>query len=1577
MTKGKTSIRKKLESSRQELLDLTLRNRLLHFRPLKARGIEVESEEPDRIYRDLVLEGRSLFFLGSPEQQLDGEGEGTVVPPDAELHQKSSGRRTDRSLKTKHDSARLKSRLLGTYYSARSSLDELGVNLLYLALGMLEWYENEADDRVLRAPLVLIPVTLNRSDVRHRFSMAFSGEEIRSNLSLRLRLRNDFALELPEMGGDEDADFDVLAYLRDVQSAVTRQARWRVDSEAISLGFFTFTKLVMYEDLDPTVWPEEARPDRHPLIEALLGGGFPSSEPLVPETESLDRYIQPEQLHHVVDVDSSQAQAIVDADGGRSLVIQGPPGTGKSQTITNIIAKAIAAEKKVLFVAEKRAALEVVKRNLDEAGIGDACLELHSHKSTKKEVLKELQRTLQLGEPRPDKAAPQFLRLVDVRDRLNDYCQAVNAVVGSSGVTPFQAFGRLLGARRRLDAEATDLPRMSNEGFEGWGPEEFELVRAKLEELEVRIRSGGRPVDLAFWGSRRRNFKVENDQPRIRAVAEAVLRALVSVREACGELVAALGCDVPDRLGRAETLRQTGTLASQAPLLQVDDLGTPAWFERSDEIEQTLEAAWMIEAHHQRWDRMLTEQAWRAEVHDTRTILATWGHRWWRGLSPSFWKARAALRSLLRSALPRDAEERVSLLDAILDVQRLEPTVEKGTGLISLLYGQAWQAASRDWQVLRATADYLGGVHRDLAARLVLPELLEYLARPERVSGLGKLATNLEGQLSELECALAAAFEAVDLDLERRFPDSRLEDVEFSKLEQLFRRWSTEIDSLQQVVTFNRQAEDLEANGLGELVRVAEDWDEAGEHLVDFFEYGRYSKVLELAKEERPELAGFDGVRHSRVVEQFRELESSLLGVNRTRVRLSHSRQLPRRVAAGGQLRILRREFEKKRRHKPIRRLMLEAGKAVQAIKPVFLMSPLSVAVFVPPASVDFDLVIFDEASQIRPVDALGALVRGRQAVVVGDEEQLPPTSFFDHLDDLQEQEEDAEGGTRDVESILGLFSAQGAPRRMLRWHYRSRHDSLIAVSNRLFYEGRLVTFPSPLPRSEALGLRLHYHPETVYLRGRGRSRNPLEAKLVAQAAMRHARTRPHRSLGIATFGMAQRDAVRDALEELRTQDPACEEFFESRHPEEPFFIKNLETLQGDERDVVLISVGYGRDERGNISIHFGPLSQQGGERRLNVLITRAKYRCEVFSNLRAQDIDLHRTQARGTHALRAFLHYAEEGNLGGTTEGSEALDSPFEEEVATALSQLGYEVRTRVGSGGFFLDLAILDPDRPGAYLLGVECDGGTYNCARWARDRDRLRQLVLERLGWQLHRIWSTDWYHNPQNEIARVGHAIDRARLARSEADSDDVSPEKPLTPANRPSRSEPRVPVGVPLTAQPYRVASLSIQLRGEMHAVGLPRLISWLVQVAESEGPVHLDDAIARIVSAAGLRRAGRRIRQALTAAAQAASKQRRFELRGDFLWPKRGPSFLVRDRSQLSPTARSLDRIAPEELEEAILQVVRASCGIESDTLYQQTARLLGFRRTSAQISASLEGVTSGLVNRRRLAVENSQFVPC
>ncbi|HLA63454.1 MAG TPA: DUF3320 domain-containing protein [Rhodothermales bacterium] len=1568
-----SSIRDGLEAARQELLDLGLRNPLLNYRTLRARGLDVVDEAPAEVYRVLVTDGRPMGFLPAPEPVvgttpaapvaeaappadplLVEEGAAPLPPPEEETLPNGKTRLTDTRLQTPYPAAVLQERLLSTFYAARTVVAEQGVNVLHLALGMLEWTEDDASEKVHRAPLVLVPVELTRTDVRARFRLQPTGEDVGGNLSLQARLKAGFGLTLPLP--DPEADLDVGAYFAAVADAVDGMPRWRVDADAVHLGFFLFGKLLMYNDLDPAVWPLGAGPAEHEVLRALLGDGFAPATGRLPEDEPLDRHLHPEHVRQVVDADGSQSLALLDVAHGNHLVVQGPPGTGKSQTITNLIAEAIGQGKTVLFVAEKMAALEVVKRRLDAVHLGDACLELHSHKTTKRALLDELQRTLGLGEPRSAALDSTPDALLDARDRLNAYAEAVNAPIGQTGVSPYEAYGRLLALRETLPDGP--LPVGPDAAMEGWTPAGYDRRRARVARAQALVAEIGRPADHPFWGSRRTAY-LPTENAAIESAARdaaAVVSTLAGHARTLGDVFGLAAATPAD----AALLVRTVARALTAPDLSGVAVNDPGWAGERDEIEELLATGERLAALHREYDATVIPEAWSAPLLETRGHLAAHGEKWYRGLIGDWRRAKAHLAGLLTGPLPDEGVARVALADALMEAQRLQAELDRQNAAATDRFGPAWRGAASDWTALRVLAAWLGALHEETGTGAAPGALLAYLTAHPDPAPLRPLHTAADGALRDFVVRMEAAIETVAFVAERRWgTGARLTDQPFERLRALAIGWATHVPLLQGIVAFNHETAALTEDDLLLFADAAAHWENAGRHLTDLFDHVWFTTLLDRAFLDRAALAGFNGALHAEALRRFSDRDSHALVASRARLALEHWQALPRHGTAGaasGGLGMLRHEFSKKRRHLPIRTLMERAGRAIQAVKPVFMMSPMSVAAYLPPGAVEFDLVVFDEASQVRPVDAFGALLRGRQAVVVGDSRQLPPTRFFDAVMGEGEGEGyDEEGSaTADVESVLELFKAKQAPERMLRWHYRSRHESLIAVSNREFYEGRLVTFPSPDAARAEVGLAYHHLPDAFYDRG-GRRTNPAEARAVAEAVMAHAHAHPELTLLVATFSQAQQREVQDQVERLRRADPSTEAFF-SPDRLEPFDVKNLENVQGDERDVVFISVGYGRTEGGAVSMNFGPLNQDGGERRLNVLISRARRRCEVFTNLRADDLDLSRTEARGVASFKRYLHYAETGVLEAALAGGRTPAAPFEEAVAAALVAAGYEVVPQVGVGGFRVDLAVVDPDKPGRYLLGVVCDGATYHSARTARDRDRIRQTVLEGLGWRLHRVWSTDWFRDPARERERVVAAVAQARAAPAGAPLPPTAVAEPLHRGPAP----PPPPDGPSTT--PYVLATLR-RHAGELPEVPLRRLAGDVLTVVRVEGPVHVDEVARRLLDAAGAARMGSRIREALDGALALAAADPEVERRGDFLHlrAQRRADVPVRDRSALPAASRAVDLIAGIEWEAAVVAAVTDAFGIAAGDLPPEVARRLGFAQTTEALRVSVEGALADL----------------
>ncbi|GAA4003762.1 hypothetical protein GCM10022408_14210 [Hymenobacter fastidiosus] len=1651
----------RLQASREELLDLGLRNPLLNFRLSPARGVPIIQEESAAVYELLVRQGKTMYFLGAAEAENPplalpagasrevsdvAESSGSPSPFSDSAHKADAGlggeapgpapvaASWDNKLQTAEPLAKLETRLLNTYYAARTSLEEQGVNILYLALGQLTWYEADSSPEPRQAPLLLVPVLLERGTAAERFKLRHTGAETEGNLSLQARLRAGFGVVLPLPEADDD--LRPAEYFAAVAAAVAGLPRWQVQPDRIALGFFSFGKFLLYRDLDPALWPAEAPLLGHPAIAALLGPatGFRDAAPTIGDTAFLDTESPAHELHQVLDADSSQLLALLAVHEGRNLVIQGPPGTGKSQTIANLLAEAIGAGKKVLFVAEKMAALEVVKRRLDSLGLGAACLELHSHKANKKALHDELKATLALGCPAAvPVVADQMAQLPHYRAALNDYALAVNAPLGRSRRTAQQVVGELL----QLNEERgpVELPRLSFANLPAWTDADAARAEALAARVQATLQKIGVPRNLPFWGSELTVLLPAGQEAlavRLREAGEAVA-ALLGAAET---LAHHLGLPAAADRAAAEALLPAARHAQRAPALNGAVVADDAWLAQAGRIAEALQAGAAHAELRRRHEATLLPEAWGQPLLPERAAFLTYGDKWWKFLSGDYRQAKKRLQSLWRGPLPAEAAGIIQAIDAIHEAAHHEQTLTAAAPLMTGLFGPAWQGPRSDWPALTTTQQYLTLTHQRISRGELPAALLTYLERSGATtfSVVVPLALNDKGpggylslrhplvvvppalndkaapdepgpgtsgfrndsgtttekswhhhlnhRLTALEAALArhraagqAGAEALQLNEARRFgPAGRLQFQPFESQRATLQAWAADLPALRLTTEWNNVAAAVRQEQLPELLALAEKWEPAARLLVAAVRQTWLEYLQKLAYEQHPALRQFERAGHEETAARFRRADEDSLYHNRVRAMQQHFRQLPNQQASG-QMLLLKNEFAKKTRHLPLRRLMEQAGRAVQAIKPVFMMSPLSVAGYLPPGAVEFDLVVFDEASQVKPVDALGAIARGRQLVVVGDSKQLPPTSFFDSLTAAGE-ETDEDNVTADIQSILELCKARQMPERMLRWHYRSRHQSLIAASNHLFYDDQLVIFPSPGGR-EQLGLVFHHLPDTHYERGTTRT-NPREAAAVAEAVLHHARTAPKLTLGVVAFSTAQRQAIQDALEIRRRQHPETEAFF-NRHPHEPFFVKNLENVQGDERDVILISIGYGRTRQGYLSMSFGPLNGEGGERRLNVLITRARQRCEVFTNLTADDLDLARTKAQGVAALKVFLGFAQHGRLNQNEETGRAMESPFEEAVHRALTARGYLVRPQIGSQGFYIDLAVVDPGQPGRYVLGIECDGAMYHSARSARDRDRLRQQVLENVGWRLHRIWSTDWFRDPARETARAVQAIEEARHLAALGEADKPAAELTPAPAAPTGIAREDAPTGPVALATAYQLAQLPAAVAElELHQHPMGRLATWVAQVVAVESPVHIDEVTRRLALASGASQVGVRIRASVAAAARLAGNLRHVRPEGDFLWAPRMPAEAapLRDRSALPAASRKPGLVAPEELARAVLTVVRHSFALERPAVLLPVARLLGFARPGEEMRQQIDAAVRQLVESGALLETNGVLQP-
>jgi very-short-patch-repair endonuclease len=863
-------------------------------------------------------------------------------------------------------------------------------------------------------------------------------------------------------------------------------------------------------------------------------------------------------------------------------------------------------------------------------------------------------------------------------------------------------------------------------------------------------------------------------------------------------------------------------------------------------------------------------------------------------------------------------------------------------------YGRYFTNEETDWGTILSSLDYVNKLQDHLAAG---PPCAAVFALVDACTGIG-LGDELRGRREQFSDAFVS--------LSSRFTSSAplsqlLRRGSLSDLQQHLQVLLTNIDDLRRWADYRALLVRLDGMHFAPLFRAA---------VRQRLARGEVSKAINRALMQRwydyvcsqeAILERFRGDNHETLIAEFRKLDREHWQLGSARVIIEASKLRPNghNANSAGEVGILRRQAELKRRQLPLRTLFEKAANLIPRLKPCLLMSPLSVSQFLG-STVKFDVIIFDEASQICPEDAVGAIYRGKQLIVCGDHKQLPPTAFFqsgtvDELDD-----EGSEEQFDLFDSILDNCRGIDMANSRLEWHYRSKHESLIAFSNAQFYESQLVTFPSATRDSDDLGVKFHFVADGVYDRG-GTRTNPREATVVANLVIDHQRRFPDKSLGVVAFSQTQMEAIQNEIERRLRQDAQDLANMLDGSNLDGFFVKNIENVQGDERDVMIFSIGYGKDKNGQLTANFGPINRDGGERRLNVAVTRAKEKVVVVCSIRAGDIDVAGISRAGPLNLYHYLNYAEHGDAAlqlTNPEGGE-YESPLEVSIGSAIRELGYQVIPQVGVSKYRIDLGVVHPGSPGRFILGVECDGAMYHSAYLARERDRLRQYVLELQGWRIHRIWGPDWVAQRNREIEKLrtvllaSHQESASARFVSSIAADTNGPIVLEVAAERPNRAwcEPYRPMNLDSVNPPTNPADR--------------RTADAVFQVLRVESPIHRRLIAKRLADSWGYARIGDRIQGLIDDALRAAIKIHRIALRdGEFILAVNGSETKVRIPVLIEPdTFRPVEFIHDLEIEEAAHRLLIENVGMPVDGLITEMARLFGFDRTGSNIATRFEGV--------------------
>lgn len=1512
----------------RRLLDLSTRNNLLNIRFSKNTLRFMVSSLTEMV--QLLYKNREILIVDRPddwETPADSKDLGERINFNDSIMDLLRKELEKDTLRSYQDPKALTKTLTSLYRSARLSIEESGANTLYIALGFLKWFESGKSFPHF-APIVLYPIRLERKSANKGYYMVSRGEDPLLNETLFELLKQNYDIEIPDVTEaiQNEKGLDIKYILAAVRKAVMEQDKWDIMEESI-ISIFDFNRFVIWNDLRTN----RESMSEHPLIHSLVEGKL--HEEIDNDEAAEGKEVASEDIALPISADSSQLAAIYEAASGKSFVLHGPPGTGKSQTITNIISNALFHGKRVLFVAEKMAALEVVQKRLASIGLDPFCLELHSNKTKKSLVMDQLRKTTEVVQQMGDDSfAKEAAHIDELKRELNAHVERLHKVYGC-GLSVYDCFVRY----SEIDIPEQTTIKFADEYIENLTSErlrehtEFVENYESVARMVAKYNNALEEIGLLEYSPDIRS----NIQRQIEEI-QPCIKQLQSVKD---KLSLALGLSF-DELSREQYGALNSfvevMLGSKVPSVFIANL-------KEDLLNALCELAELKEELEKYKFELLTHFNEHILDIDYKALRQRWmeaEHKW---LLAKYLDRRNVVNTIssytLNGSRINDSAV-VDLLNLLDKVHRLQKEFDELLDHIDKLYGIKRELKSADAQQLRLHYDNLRKLQ---SASIVLGEIWESIAatlsngvdKNTELSEYSKAYTSLSEKVAKLEQLAVATLTQTDGDW-------------LTALSDTLSRWRENINNLRSKVGYNVVRKQMYDNGLNQIVKLFENGNATQSDITKAYLKSVYKQCANYYISQDRELSFFQSILFEDKIKRFRKLCKEFEEITRRELVVRMTAMLPalrKEASQSSDVGFLQKCIRNGCRGVSIRKLFETIPDLISRMCPVMLMSPLSVSQYLGTNWPQFDLVVFDEASQMPTCEAVAAISRGKSAIIVGDEHQLPPTNFF-MADNFCEQYSESE----DLESILEDCLALSMPQKHLLWHYRSKHESLITFSNRHFYKNSLMTFPS----NDDMATKVSFeYVKGVYERGTGRN-NKEEAKAVVKEIQKRL-SDPQtvsQSIGVVTFNVNQQSLIEDMLNDMLRKNADLEVVATQMH--EPIFIKNLENVQGDERDVILFSVGYGRDKFGKVAMNFGPLNRDGGERRLNVAVSRARYEMKVFSSLKAEDIDLYRSNAKGVKYLKSFLEYAERGNValmhmeyGLKRKAKDA----FIESVAAALKAKGYAVNTNIGSSEYRVDIGIIDPANPDRYLLGLLCDGYNYVASNTAHDRDVTTPAVLSSLGWKTYNIWSVEWWDTPQHVLNGIIREIERVK----ENDVVEEPVEDVVEDVEQEDIAHEESVIAPNSNAKEYNTGNLPIRFADSaMFSQGYytESVVEDIRTILEAEAPISRRLLIKRLINNYGISRNGVRINTYLTEV---------FEDMG-LVTSGTDDIFYWKDKEQLESysgyrlaSEREALDIAPEEVAQAILQVLKEQFAIDEEGLISETARLFGYASVRDNVNASMK----------------------
>lgn len=1537
----------------RKLLDLSLRNNLLNLRITK-NTIQIISADLDKL-EDGLFEGEELKILSRPydwDNPLYDSSLNKIEDTSAPILEFIKTEIAQKRLHTYLQEGELKKSILHLYRQSKLSLEENGANTLYLALGFLKWFESDVSERPRFAPLLLIPVEMIRKSHQIGYVIRTREEETVMNITLLEMLRQTFGIVIAglEPLPKDDSGIDVKLVFSIIRNHIKDQKRWDVEEQAV-LGIFSFNKFVMWNDIHSN--SDQLKENK--IVSSLIDGKLKwNVDEMSADARELEKKLSPKDLVLPISADSSQLEAVYEALSGKSYILHGPPGTGKSQTITNIIANALYKGQRVLFVAEKMAALSVVQKRLAAIGLDPFCLEIHSNKARKSYVLDQLKKASETAKYKsPEEFDREAEKVAKLKEELDLYGSALHKTY-PFGISLYTAMTNYLSLHSDGEIE---FPKKL---LEATTPE----ISAKRDELAESIiqtaNAIGHPYKHPLDGINITSYSSEIAQD-IRDTIACVTETFKNTGEKSRVLSEKLFSFENDDVTNAEILSKFAEILISVPEMtnKLFQSGKTQIYEYSKIADCGLKCDEIREELSSFSDGILSIEA--------ESLLNEWNKVSKQWFLPKFFgknKIKSKINQFSHSAKVKDSEV-PPMLGNVIAFQKNDKEISFYVNSLGDMFGT--YGIDKDWpkikQILRDAneilllfSNYFKDVQDEAKAKQWFSKLLEsgisHLQKDPILKDYVELFKDFAEQKNSLQLKLGVNDGIL-------FENSKIASA-ISKLE----LWTANIKELKNWyhwLTIFEKAEQLNISFLAEDFK---NKNIPSDELINRYNKGFYHACSDFILSKETSLDLFNGKIFSNSIRKYKEIIDSFELLTRKEIYAKLSSNIPvftQEASKNSEVGILAKNIKSNGRGTSVRKLFDSIKTLLNRLCPCMLMSPITVAQYIDLSYDKFDLVIFDEASQVPTSEAVGAIARGNNVVITGDPKQMPPTSFFSVTASNEEEPE-----IEDLESILDDCLAVSMPSKYLLWHYRSRHESLISFSNAEFYDNKLLTFPSPDNITSKVSL---VKIDGFYDKGRTR-RNKEEAKAIVDEITRRLNdeTLRKKSLGVITFSIAQQMLIEDMLNETFLQNPELERI--ALEQEEPLFVKNLENVQGDERDVILFSIGYGPDAQGNISMNFGPVNRLGGERRLNVAVSRSRYEMIVYSTITADQIDLNRTSAKGSAILKRFLEYADSGVRSLSRERFEkSQETSLEKVIAFELEKLGYTVHTNIGYSGFRIDLGIVDPENEDKYILGILCDGENFIKTKTIRDREVVQTGVLKSLSWSVMRVWTMDWHNDKDEVISQIREQIKQAR----EKSCEEVSPPvKVIAPADFAIKE---IQEETDNFRADYAFTNLGVAPYPPeffYEAKSSQHILSQINSIMRTESPISLDLLCKKILASWGIARRGQRIDERFRNIFKKTDIYSCIHKDKIFLWLNKSQCENY-EKYRLNSN-RDATELPPEETANAIKQILQEQISMPREDLARAASLRLGFSKMGNNVKAAMDLGIDEALKRSLIKQENDKM---